>query len=110
LLNWSKDARLPSARTVGNHLNKFRGRVATGKMLQFFQQKGNRAWCVKPVIPAHRDQPVIGREGSEGSLKPNLEDDLSDVERKELADVLAEVRHSRNQTRLPNGQVREVIR
>jgi hypothetical protein len=53
---------------------------------------------------------VKGPEGSEGSIQPNLEDDLSDVERKEVADVLAEGNHSRNQTRLPKGQVREVIR
>jgi putative DNA primase/helicase len=113
LLNWSKDAKLPSPRVVGNHLNKFRGRVGGGKALQFVQQKGNRAWFIKSVVPAHRNQPVRGpkgSEGSEGSLQPNREDDLSDAERKEVADVLAEVRHSRNQTRLPNGRVREVIR
>jgi hypothetical protein len=113
LLNWSKDAKLPSPRVVGNHLNKFRGRVGGGKALQFCKDKGSRAWFVKSVLPAQHNRPVNQpevSEASEASLQPNLENDRSAVEKNEVADILAEVRHSRNQTRLPNGQVREVIR
>ena len=40
LLNWSKDAKLPSPRVVGNHLNRFRGRVIAGKTLQFGLRSG----------------------------------------------------------------------
>jgi len=113
LLNWSKDARLPSARTVGNHLNKFRGRVVARKMLQFTFRAGRRSWFVQPVqpvVPAHQTQPGGASNASDVSLQPNLEDDLSHVERNEVADLLAEMRPGRNPTRFRATYCGEVIR
>ena len=91
-------------------LNWFRGRVIAGKTLQFGLRSGNRDWFVKSVAPPMPAQPVGGSIASGGSLTAALEPELSDSEKQEIAQVLAEVRHSRNQTRLPNGRVREVIR
>jgi hypothetical protein len=110
LLNWSKDGRLPSPRVVGNHMNKFRGRVVAGKMLQFSEQKGSRAWFVKPVAADHRTRTGGVSEASEASVKPNLEDELTGEEKKEIADVLAEVRGCRNPTRYRQTYCGEVIR
>jgi hypothetical protein len=52
-------------------------------------------------------------EGSEASVKPNLEDELTNEEKKEIADVLAEVsecRNQRNHTRFRATYCGEVIR
>jgi hypothetical protein len=41
-VSWSRDGKLPSSRSVGNHLNKIRGRNINGKCLEFATSAGNR--------------------------------------------------------------------
>ena len=102
--------RLPSPRVVGNHLNKVRGHVVAGKMLQFSVYCGNRTWFVQPVGSARATQPAGVSVASSASPQPNPEDELSDAEKKEIADVLAEVRGCRNPTRFRETYCGEVIR
>jgi hypothetical protein len=64
-LGWSRDGKLPSSRSVGNHLNKIKGRNIGGKAL-CCTSSAIREWYVKPIAP----QSVSGSGGSSGSCYP----------------------------------------
>jgi hypothetical protein len=101
-LSWSRDGNLPSARVVGNHLNKFRGRVVDGRMLQFHRGASSREWYVKLVSTSSTS--------SASSRQPDREEELTDAEKKEFADVLAELKGYRDQDlRSPCGWRRTAI-
>lgn len=63
---WARDGKLPSSRSVGNHLNKIKGRTIGGKRLDCAPYAGNRLWFVK-AVPTHG---FGGSGGSGGSAFP----------------------------------------
>jgi hypothetical protein len=68
LLGWSRDGRLPSARSVGNHLNRIRGRNIDGRVLDCGFSAGIRQWFVRPA-----SAPVLGATGATGaSVNPSV--------------------------------------
>ena len=49
LASWSKDGKLPSPQSIGNRLNKIRGRNIDGQMLDHSYSSGIREWFVRPA-------------------------------------------------------------
>lgn len=75
LCEWSKDGALPSARTIGNRLNKLRGRFTASGALDFAIRDGNRRWFVKPP----KRTIVSGSSDSSGSISRASRENCEDI-------------------------------